>query len=188
MCEVCKADQKCGHAWAQCMASRGSAERDRALVPGEGAGAPGPGVSALTVARSLDDTADPLAAHRRGLSDAGFVEGQNNASPTPWTRVGRRADRRPPGQGPRRGHPGGNLPIVVRRKEEDRHDLATPARDEKHVRAPALVRGGGLDLAQVRLPNRERITIPGASHTVPGENPRGYDEAVLAFLAKHRSA
>jgi hypothetical protein len=23
MCEVCKADQKCGHPWAQCMASRG---------------------------------------------------------------------------------------------------------------------------------------------------------------------
>jgi non-heme chloroperoxidase len=35
------------------------------------------------------------------------------------------------------------------------------------------------------LTKRERITIPGASHTVPGENPQAYDEAVLAFLANH---
>ncbi len=35
------------------------------------------------------------------------------------------------------------------------------------------------------LTKRERMTIPGASHTVPGENPQAYDEAMLAFLAKH---
>jgi non-heme chloroperoxidase len=35
------------------------------------------------------------------------------------------------------------------------------------------------------LPNRERLQISGASHTVPGERPQAYDEAVLAFLAKH---
>jgi pimeloyl-ACP methyl ester carboxylesterase len=35
------------------------------------------------------------------------------------------------------------------------------------------------------LPNRERVIIPGSSHTVPGENPSGYDEAVLSFIARH---
>jgi non-heme chloroperoxidase len=31
------------------------------------------------------------------------------------------------------------------------------------------------------LPNRERLQILGASHTVPGENQQAFDEAVLAF-------
>lgn len=35
------------------------------------------------------------------------------------------------------------------------------------------------------LPRSERATIPGASHTVPGEAPRPYGEAVMAFLARH---
>jgi pimeloyl-ACP methyl ester carboxylesterase len=33
------------------------------------------------------------------------------------------------------------------------------------------------------LPNRTRMIIPDASHTVPSENPKAYDEAVLAFIA-----
>jgi non-heme chloroperoxidase len=35
------------------------------------------------------------------------------------------------------------------------------------------------------LPNRERVIIPGSSHTVPSENPSGYAEAVLSFIARH---
>lgn len=35
------------------------------------------------------------------------------------------------------------------------------------------------------LPSSERTTITGASHTVPGERPDAYAEAVLAFLARH---
>ena len=34
------------------------------------------------------------------------------------------------------------------------------------------------------LPNRTRVFIPGASHTVPSENPQAYDEAVLAFITR----
>lgn len=34
------------------------------------------------------------------------------------------------------------------------------------------------------LPNRTRVFIPGASHTVPSENPQAYDEAVLAFIIR----
>jgi non-heme chloroperoxidase len=35
------------------------------------------------------------------------------------------------------------------------------------------------------LPNAERVVIPASSHTVPSENPDGYDEAVLSFIARH---
>lgn len=34
------------------------------------------------------------------------------------------------------------------------------------------------------LPNEERVIVPGASHTVPGEQPDAFARAVLAFLAK----
>jgi pimeloyl-ACP methyl ester carboxylesterase len=42
-----------------------------------------------------------------------------------------------------------------------------------------------MDELERYLPNRERLQIAQASHTVPGENPQAYDAAVLAFLAKH---
>ncbi|QOG22518.1 MULTISPECIES: alpha/beta fold hydrolase [Bradyrhizobium] len=35
------------------------------------------------------------------------------------------------------------------------------------------------------LPNNERIEIAASSHTAPWENPAAYDQAVLAFMAKH---
>lgn len=64
----------------------------------------------------------------------------------------------------------------------------------RRITAPTLLLNGArspaffhriVDELEHCLATRERITIPGASHTVPGENPQGYDEAVLAFLAKH---
>jgi non-heme chloroperoxidase len=41
------------------------------------------------------------------------------------------------------------------------------------------------DQLEACLPNSERIVVAGSSHTVPSENSDVYDEAVLAFLAKH---
>lgn len=64
----------------------------------------------------------------------------------------------------------------------------------QRITAPTLLLNGArspaffhriVDELEHCLAKRERITIPGASHNVPGENPQGYDEAVLAFLAKH---
>lgn len=64
----------------------------------------------------------------------------------------------------------------------------------KAIKAPTLLSSGErsakffhriLDQLEACLPNRERIVISGSSHTVPSENPDAYDEAVLAFLAKH---
>ena len=64
----------------------------------------------------------------------------------------------------------------------------------KAISAPALLSNGErspkffywiIDQLEVCLPNRERIVIAGSSHTVPSESPDAYDEAVLAFLAKH---
>ena len=42
-----------------------------------------------------------------------------------------------------------------------------------------------IDVLERCLPMRERIAIPGASHTVPAENPTAYRKAVQAFLSKH---
>src|SRR5215216_3734762 len=64
----------------------------------------------------------------------------------------------------------------------------------KAINAPTLLSNGErspkffhriLDQLEACLPNRERIVISGSSHTVPSENPDAYDQAVLAFLAKH---
>ena len=64
----------------------------------------------------------------------------------------------------------------------------------KKIIAPTLLSDGErspkffyriLDQLQVCLPNHERIVIAGSSHTVPSESPDAYDQAVLAFLAKH---
>ncbi|MBA3887471.1 MAG: hypothetical protein H0X67_17325 [Acidobacteria bacterium] len=41
------------------------------------------------------------------------------------------------------------------------------------------------DVLERCLPTRERISIPGASHTVPKDRPEAYRDAVLTFLAKH---
>jgi non-heme chloroperoxidase len=62
------------------------------------------------------------------------------------------------------------------------------------IKAPTLLSNGErspkffywiIDQLEVCLPNHERIVIAGSSHTVPSEKPDAYDEAVLAFLAKH---
>ena len=64
----------------------------------------------------------------------------------------------------------------------------------KRITAPTLLTNGAespeifhriVDELERCMPNRERVVIPDASHTVPGENPKRFDEAVLAFLAKH---
>lgn len=64
----------------------------------------------------------------------------------------------------------------------------------KRISAPTLVTNGErspeffhriVDELERCLPQRARITIPGSSHTVPGEAPHAYDEAVLAFIASH---
>lgn len=34
------------------------------------------------------------------------------------------------------------------------------------------------------LPQAQRVVIPAASHTVPGESPQLYGDAVLAFLGQ----
>ncbi|MBR0739299.1 alpha/beta hydrolase [Bradyrhizobium liaoningense] len=64
----------------------------------------------------------------------------------------------------------------------------------KRISAPTLVTNGErspeffhriVDELERCLPQRTRIIIPGSSHTVPGEAPHAYDEAVLAFIARH---
>ena len=64
----------------------------------------------------------------------------------------------------------------------------------RRISAPTLVTNGErspeffhriVDELERCLPNRTRVFIPGASHTVPSENPHAYDEAVLAFIANH---
>ena len=63
----------------------------------------------------------------------------------------------------------------------------------KKITAPTLLTEGTrsppyfhriVDELQLCLPHAERIAIE-ASHTVPGENPKAFDDAVLAFLSKH---
>jgi pimeloyl-ACP methyl ester carboxylesterase len=63
-----------------------------------------------------------------------------------------------------------------------------------HISAPTLVTNGErspeifhrvVDELERCLPQRTRVTIAGASHTVPGEASQAYDEAVLAFIASH---
>jgi len=64
----------------------------------------------------------------------------------------------------------------------------------KAIVAPTLLTSGEhspqffhriVDQLENCLPNRQRIAIAGSSHTVPSEQPKAYDDAVLAFLAKH---
>ncbi|MEK9281749.1 MULTISPECIES: alpha/beta hydrolase [unclassified Bradyrhizobium] len=64
----------------------------------------------------------------------------------------------------------------------------------KRISAPTLVTTGErspeyfhriVDELEKCLPQATRAKIPDASHTVPSENPKAYDEAVLAFIALH---
>ncbi|OAF02543.1 hypothetical protein AYJ54_26540 [Bradyrhizobium centrolobii] len=64
----------------------------------------------------------------------------------------------------------------------------------KRISAPTLVTNGEhspeffqriVDELERCLPQRTRVKIPDSSHTVPGEAPHAYDEAVLAFIANH---
>ncbi|RXH20185.1 alpha/beta fold hydrolase [Bradyrhizobium guangzhouense] len=64
----------------------------------------------------------------------------------------------------------------------------------KRISAPTLVTNGDRspeffhrivnELVRC-LPRRTRVEIAGSSHTVPGEAPQAYDEAVLSFIASH---
>jgi pimeloyl-ACP methyl ester carboxylesterase len=62
------------------------------------------------------------------------------------------------------------------------------------IKAPTLLVKGEIsprmfhlivDELQRCMPNAAQVTIPGASHAIHGMNPRAYNQAVLAFLAKH---
>ncbi|MBR0934312.1 alpha/beta fold hydrolase [Bradyrhizobium jicamae] len=64
----------------------------------------------------------------------------------------------------------------------------------KRISAPTLVTNGErspeifhrvVDELERCLPQRTRVVISGASHTVPAEASQAYDEAVLAFIASH---
>jgi pimeloyl-ACP methyl ester carboxylesterase len=64
----------------------------------------------------------------------------------------------------------------------------------KRITVPTLIMNGArspaifhriVDELERCVPNRERVVIPDASHTVPGENPQGFAAAVLAFLARN---
>ena len=64
----------------------------------------------------------------------------------------------------------------------------------KRITAPTLLTNGELsprllhrvlDELEKCLPNSERVEIAASSHTVPSETPSAYDQAVLAFIAKH---
>jgi non-heme chloroperoxidase len=64
----------------------------------------------------------------------------------------------------------------------------------QHIVTPTLLSTGErspaffhriVDVLEGCLPTRERVSLSGASHTVPLDNAEGYRAAVLAFLAKH---
>ena len=64
----------------------------------------------------------------------------------------------------------------------------------KRISAPTLVTNGErspeifhrvVDELERCLPQRTRVIVPGASHTVPGEAPDTYDKAILAFIVSH---
>ncbi len=66
--------------------------------------------------------------------------------------------------------------------------------DARRIKSPTLLVNGELspkflirltDELERCLPHRERVMIPGASHAMNVENPQAFNEAVLAFLARH---
>lgn len=86
---------------------------------------------------------------------------------------------------------------VLERVAEAR--TSTPARMftcemATRITAPMLLTNGArsptifhriVDELERCVPNRERVVISDASHTVPSENPTGFRAAVLAFLARN---
>lgn len=62
--------------------------------------------------------------------------------------------------------------------------IAAPVLLPEGERSPAFF-GRIVDALALCLPGSERVTVAGASHTVPGESPDAYGEAVVAFLARH---
>jgi non-heme chloroperoxidase len=70
----------------------------------------------------------------------------------------------------------------------------TTCEDVQKVKAPTLLLDGELspkvfhrinDILERCLPSVERATIPAASHQMEVDNPQAFNEAVLAFIAKH---
>lgn len=61
--------------------------------------------------------------------------------------------------------------------------ITTPVLISQGTRSPAYF-AAVIDELERCLPIRERVRID-ASHGVPSENPKDFDAAVLAFLAKH---
>ena len=51
-------------------------------------------------------------------------------------------------------------------------------------RSPAVLARTCIDELQRLLPHAERIEIPAASHMMHEENPRAFNEALLAFLRR----
>lgn len=80
--------------------------------------------------------------------------------------------------------------------ETSSQDLFPPitCEDVQKVKAPTLLLDGALspkmfrlinDMLDHCLPNKERAVIPGASHGLEYENPRAFNETVLAFIARY---
>jgi non-heme chloroperoxidase len=80
--------------------------------------------------------------------------------------------------------------------ETSSQDLYPPTtcEDVQQVKAPTLLIDGELspkmfhlinDMLEHCLPSAERAMIPAASHGLEFENPQGFNETVLAFIAKH---
>ena len=97
-------------------------------------------------------------------------------------------------------------PLVVKRLIDNVQELKgertssrslyppTTCEDVQKVKAPTLLIDGELspkvfhrinDILERCLPSVERATIPAASHQMEVENPRAFNETVLAFIAKH---
>jgi pimeloyl-ACP methyl ester carboxylesterase len=67
---------------------------------------------------------------------------------------------------------------------EDATNVAVPTllvHGELSIRILVLIQ----DMLEQCLPNQERAMIPAASHGLVWENPEAFNEAVLAFLARH---
>jgi pimeloyl-ACP methyl ester carboxylesterase len=93
--------------------------------------------------------------------------------------------------------------VMLDNAEVERLETATPPEqyfpsltpnDVTHLSLPVLLLQGAMSPAMfglitdelVRvLPSAERATIPAASHGMHAQNPAAYNDAVLAFLAKH---
>lgn len=70
--------------------------------------------------------------------------------------------------------------------EEDVRDVRVPTLLMAGQRSPAFLLRLTEHLQRL-LPNAERVDIAGASHAMQEENPSAVNEAILAFVARHRS-